>query len=227
MKAKWLINPFERIAGWQALGIGVVALALTSVFGSMNGVFFSGMLQIAPVKHDFVQALQVQALNWLIPFLTLWLAGVCFSKAKIRVIDVAGTTLLARVPLLLMVVICFLPVVPASFYDIPRLVVFAVIYIPVMIWIIFLMYNAFSVSCHMKGGLGMIVYIGSIIIAEVILGCIYFFLLSYLFTNTPVSASTETNTDQTVVVTADTSTIRQKMENIVLAFEQGELRYRQ
>ncbi len=223
MKIKYLINPFERIAGWQALVIGVIIIALTALFGSMNSIFFTGTMQVGPIKHNFVQAIVSQTLNWFIPFLILWLAGVCFSKTKIRVIDVAGTTSLACAPLLLMVIIYFLPIAPASLYDIPRVIIMTLIYIPTAIWVIALMYNAFSVSCHMKGSRGIITFIGAFIIAEVLLLIIYYFLMSYLFFNSPVSNNTpEINMNESAVIVTDSLTIRKKTEKVIHAFERGD-----
>jgi len=43
---KWLINPFERIAGWTALIIGIVVMSLTAVVGTVNHVAFDGVLDI-------------------------------------------------------------------------------------------------------------------------------------------------------------------------------------
>ena len=160
MKIKWLINPFERIAGWQALGIGVCVMALTAVFGKINGVAFSGVIDVRAAEHGFPAAFAMQAVDLLVISMMMWLAGICFSRSKIRVVDVVGTMALSRAPMLLLVVICFLPVVPNSLYDIPRLIVFGIIGIVWIIWMIALMYNAFSVSCRIKGSRGVISFIG-------------------------------------------------------------------
>ena len=40
MKIRWLINPFERIAGWQALFIGIVVMVLAVIVGKINNFFF-------------------------------------------------------------------------------------------------------------------------------------------------------------------------------------------
>jgi hypothetical protein len=43
---KFFINPFERIAGWQALFLGVVVMTLTAVVGKINLVAFDGVLDV-------------------------------------------------------------------------------------------------------------------------------------------------------------------------------------
>ena len=37
---KLFINPFERIAGWKALVIGLCFITLTAIFGQMNHFLF-------------------------------------------------------------------------------------------------------------------------------------------------------------------------------------------
>ena len=224
MKAKWLINPFERIAGWQALGIGIVVMALTAIFGKMNGVAFSGVIDVRAGGHSFTAAFAMQAVNLLVLSLMMWFAGFCFSKSKVRIVDVAGTMALSRTPMLLLVIICFIPIVPSSLYDIPRMIVFSILGILAIIWMIALMYQAFTVSCHMKGSKGVISFIGTLILAEIVSVCIFIFLLGSLFIN---SDTVGNNKPSEITVSAnvdivDLSDIHQTAERIVKAFEQGD-----
>ena len=176
MKMKLLINPFERIAGWQALAIGVVVMALTAVFGQINNIAFDGALDVhAGASISLSQSFIMQAVDLFALFLTLWLAGICFSKSKLRAIDVAGTIALARTPMLFLVIVCFLPIVPKGLFDMPRTIVFAFICIPFYIWMITLMYNAYTVSCHLKGRLATVSFIGALVAAEIITFIIFFF----------------------------------------------------
>ena len=217
---KFLINPFDRIAGWQALAIGITVMAFTAVVGQINHVAFDGALDIhGGATFSLSASFAMQAVNLLALFLTMWLAGVCFSKSKPRAIDVAGTMALARTPMLLLVVICFLPVVPEDFYDIPRMIIFTLIILPFIIWMIALMYNAYAVSCNLKGGRAVVSFIGALLAAEIVSKLIFIFLLSSLFTNTPATgASVTIPVEYTEIANM---TIRQKTENVVMAFEQG------
>ena len=221
---KRLINPFERIAGWQALLIGITAMTLTAIVGKINHVAFDGALDAhVGATFSYSASFAMQAVDFLALFLTMWLAGVCFSKIKPRIIDVAGTMALSRTPMLLLAVVCFLPVAPASLYDIPRMIIFTLIYIPFVIWMIALMYNAYTVSCHLKGGRAVISFIGALIVAEIISKLAFFFLLSSLFVNSMATCVPATNEKDGVVVAAtDSLTNRQKTENIVKAFESGD-----
>ena len=219
---KWLINPFERIAGWQALFIGLIAMALTAVIGKINNVAFDGVLDVhAGATFSFTASFAMQAINLLSIFLTMWLAGVCFSKAKVRAIDIAGTMALARAPMLLLAIICFLPIIPAGLYDVPRLAIFVVVCLPFIAWTIALMYNAYTVSCNLKGAKAVVSFIGALLVAEVISKVAVFFLLSSLFIGSPVADIFGTNEKDEIIVVTDMSDIHQTAKNVVKAYEQG------
>jgi len=221
---KYLVNPFERIAGWQALFIGLTVMALTTVIGKINQIAFVRVLYIGfGATIDYSTAFAMQAANFLILFLMMWLAGICFSKSKIRVIDVAGTIALAHAPLLLLTMVCFLPVIPANLYDTSRWVVWGLITIPFIIWMVALMYNAYTVSCHLKGGKAIISFIGALLTAVIVSYFVSIFLLGSLFANVPIkNVFSSTSKENIVLVATDSLTIHQKTENVVKAFEQGD-----
>jgi len=227
MKSKsfwgFLINPFTRIAGWPALLIGLAVMALTAVAGKITGVAFVGALNVNPwIESGFGAHFAMQAVYLLLLFLTMWLAGVCFSKSRLRAIDVAGTMALSLAPMLLFTVICFLPVVPASLYDMPRMIIFLLICIPIIIWMIALMYNAYTVSCHLKGARAVVSFIGALLVAETASKLVIIFLLGSFFINTPASGAPRGDSAGNTVVVADSLSIRQKTENVVKAFERGD-----
>jgi hypothetical protein len=209
MKAKCFINPFERIAGWQALIIGVIVMVLTAVAGKLNLVAFDGVLDIhTGAAFGFSVSFIMQAVNFLVLFLTMWLAGVCFSKSNVRAIDVAGTMSLARTPMLLLAIICFLPVVPESLYDTQRLIVFSLITIPFIVWMIALMYNAYSVSCNLTGGRGIASFIGALLVSEVVSKLVIIFLLTCPFIGCQAVHAAEINPTENAVIVTDTLTVR-------------------
>jgi len=222
-KWKWIYNPFERIAGLPALMIGIVVMALTAIIGKINGVAFNGVLNVgAGASITFAASFAMQAVNYLALFLSMWIAGILFSKSKVRAVDVAGTMALSRTPMLLLVVICFLPIVPVSMYEIPRLIIFGLIGILFVIWMIALMYNAYSVSCNLKGARVVVSFIGTLLVAEIVSLLVFFFLLSSLFINNPTASILGSNSTENKIVVADSLTIRQKTENVVKAFKQSD-----
>ena len=73
-KMKFLFNPFERIAGWQALFVGFAVMALTAIVGKINHVAFDGVLDVhAGATFDFTTSFAMRAVdfNALIPTFTL------------------------------------------------------------------------------------------------------------------------------------------------------------
>ena len=222
---KYLINPFERIAGWQALVIGFTAMALTAVIGKINNVAFDGVLDVhSGAQFSFSVSFAMQTINFITLFLTMWLSGVCFSKTKFRAIDVAGTMALSRIPMLLLAIVCFLPITPESIFDIPRLAIFIAVCIPFIAWTIALMYNAFVVSCNMRGVRAVVSFIAALFVAEAASKIIIILLMGSVFAVMPINkafSSGNSNTGENIVA-ADTLTIRQKTENVVEAFENGD-----
>jgi len=223
-KWKWIYNPFERIAGWEALMTGVVMMTLTAVAGKFSHVAFDGVLDVhGGATFDLSASFAMQAVDFVVLFLTMWLAGVIFSKTRLRAIDVAGTMALARAPMLPVAFLGFLPVVPASPFDMPRIIIFSFISLPFIIWMIALMYHAYSVSCNLKGTRAILSFIGALAVAEIVSKLIFIFLLSGLFMNSsPAAVSKSANNPAVSVAVTDSLTIRQKTGNTVKYFEQGD-----
>lgn len=97
-----LVNPFTYVAGWQALGWGLVVLAATVAVAVTGRIHYDGVMDmhISPVKAPgWLYAFEPVA-DWLIVALVFWLAGRIFSQSKQRGIDYFGTTAVARLPYL-------------------------------------------------------------------------------------------------------------------------------
>ncbi|MDQ3191920.1 MAG: hypothetical protein M3Q58_10025 [Bacteroidota bacterium] len=97
---KLLFNPFEEIAGYKALFIGVFLIVLTGISGYFAGVVFDGVLDMHFVENKLsIAASIIEGLvNWLSLSIILIIFGFLFSKTKFRLIDVLGTQALARWP---------------------------------------------------------------------------------------------------------------------------------
>ena len=199
-----LINPFERIAGWKALSIGFCFMALTAVFGKINHLFFNSVLYVSFFyAHSYAQAFLAQAVNWGVLVLVMWIAGIIFSKSKIRLIDVAGTMALSLAPLLLIVLTGFLPFFPKSVTELDKILIFSLLCIIPMIWMIALMYKAYSVSCNLSGTRGILSFIGALIVT-LALSFVIFFTINFGSPINSRGAQTEIviHRDQTINQTA-------------------------
>ncbi len=168
---KWLFNPFVYIAGWQALGLGLLLMLVTLVIASFSGTHFDGAIDIHfGARYPFWLCVFEQLNAWLSSVVIFFAAGFILSKSKIRIIDVAGTLALARFPMLFAALIGFIP----TLHQLPSAKNMAIIAIGGLvvalfsIWMIALMYKAFTISCNLKGGKAIWGFIVAIILAEIL-----------------------------------------------------------
>lgn len=185
-KFTFLFNPFVRIAGWKAFGIGIVILIAATYIGTINGVCFPGVIDVKFTSgvHP-VNAFVYQVIGLLSVMVVMYLAALVFARGT-RLQDVIGTTTLAHYPYLFIALFGFLSnrevvgnieeaaktlnmaELVSIFQDNIMLIVSALLIIPFSIWYIVLLYNAFSVSTGLKGGKAIAIYIGILFIAEII-----------------------------------------------------------
>jgi hypothetical protein len=180
-----LFNPFYYIAGAPALGLGLAAILLAGLVGSLGNTHFDGVLD----THSGASAplwffLSEGIIDWLCMGVVLWLCGKMISQSAFRALDLLGTQALARWPTLLIALLTLPPAFQRftkellallthgnSQLNIFDLVVFAAIVIamiPLVCWMVALMYRAFSVSCNVTGGKAIGAFIAAIIIAEIL-----------------------------------------------------------
>ncbi len=185
--AQWLFNPFKFIAGYQALLIGLAAILLTSLIGSLSNTHFNGVLDAqagpeAPLWFFLSEGL----INWVSLVIPLFFFGLIVSRSSFRTIDLLGTQVLARWPYLITAiamlpdanrkVLDYLiaqyaqghPAIPINHIDIAIFVVAMFVTILMIIWMLALMYRAYTVSCNIKGLKAIITFIISLIGAEVL-----------------------------------------------------------
>lgn len=198
---QWLFNPFQFIAGPKALFVGLIIILLTAFIGSLSQAHFSGVLDMQidllnqqPVAHwvYFAEVL----VDWLCMSAILMIAGFFVSRSSVRVIDVFGTQALARAPYLLGALV----VLPAGLKrfteyllwqqtrqgtevtiqstDILFVILAGIVIIPVVIWMVALMYKAYTVSCNIKGKKAIITFIISLVLAEIVSKVLILALLS-------------------------------------------------
>lgn len=165
----FLFKPFIRIAGVQALLLGLLVISITAVVCSYGHCHFDGLLDThigapKPMLVYFCESL----IDWFSVSCTFYVAGLIFSSSKIRIIDVMGTSALARWPMLLLALISLYPFhQPKGIHDISvGLICFSLVALVFTIWMIVLLYQAFVISCNMKGGKAIGSFIGAIILAE-------------------------------------------------------------
>lgn len=159
-------NPFERIAGFQALGWGMVGLVVSTALSFLSGWHYHGLLHFGPVPNPEWWCYAVEHLVvWLIPALLFYLGGLLLSHSRIRMVDVFGTVVFAQLPLIIMNLFEFLPPMqqlakmdmnqsPIGMMQQPGFLVgiwLSLVASIFMIWALVWMYNGLRVSCNLKG----------------------------------------------------------------------------
>lgn len=185
---KWLFNPFIYIAGAKALLIGLAAMIATGIVGYLSHTHFDGAIDMhvshpAPITIFFAELFT----DWLCISLFFFGTGMVLARSSPRVIDVAGTAALARWPALLSAIIGFGINLPhtENIQEIraaitPSVLVFSMLSLVPMIWMIALLYNAFCVSCGLKGGKAIGGFIAALALAEIASKLIIHQLSNYL-----------------------------------------------
>ncbi|HNX87502.1 MAG TPA: hypothetical protein PKH58_00345 [Paludibacteraceae bacterium] len=174
---RYIYNPFEKIAGWQALLYGLVFVVLSGWIGKHAGLVFDGAID-AHLSNDvtYYQALIILVIDVVCMSIVMYVAGLFVTK-NFRFIDLLGTMTLARAPYIVLSLAGLFVTVPetadllANPYRVftnPGFLVFIVLTIPVMVWVIALMYNAWKVSTGAKGPKMIVGFIAGLFVAEVI-----------------------------------------------------------
>ncbi|MGI6573856.1 MAG: hypothetical protein ACOX19_10750 [Fermentimonas sp.] len=179
-----LWNPFTRVAGWQAFWVGLVIVVVSALLGGYGNLLFDGVID-AHFTNDvgIAQSLAVTGISLLSVVVAMYVAALIISK-NVRFIDILGTMTLARAPFLLLAILSpfvTYPTVdqlvqnPLTILGYPLLLLFIMISLPVIVWVIALMYNGFKVSTGSKGKKMVIAFIVALLAAEVLSKvCIHF-----------------------------------------------------
>ena len=180
----WLFNPFHYLAGGPALAWGLACIILTAWLGGAFDYRYTGTLSFqlstpTPIWLAIAQGLTA----WIVPSALLYLAGRGLSRSRVRPIDVFGTQALARAPGLLVALIVLSPpfrdftasliAQGASHFSVAQLTALTAIgtvMVLLLVWIVLLMYRAFSVSCNVAGGWAIGAFIAAIAVGEVATG---------------------------------------------------------
>jgi hypothetical protein len=186
---KWttlLFNPSVYFAGWNALGKGMGCMGLAMLIGQASGAVFDGVLDMhLGGKWSWPAPLFV-LIDWLCLSAVLILCGKLVSKTAFRVLDVFGTQALARWPTVLMALITLPPAfrnysrellaqVTRNPLQLPPLNADALYFfgatllmLPLIVWMIALMYTAYAVSCNVRGVRAGLSFTAGLILAEIL-----------------------------------------------------------
>ena len=178
---RWMFNPFVRIAGPRSLVIGLAGIVAAGLAAAGAGIRFDGLLDVHAGNEVALWMPVVEGLvNWAVFTLLLMVAALLFSKSAVRLIDVAGTQAMARMPLLLVAAICNLPFIQDAFdgmaavllggelgaTTLTGLVAGILVTLAGVVWMVALMWKAFSISCNIRGGRAIALFILALLLGE-------------------------------------------------------------
>ncbi len=106
-----LVNPFQKIAGFSALALGLVVIVAMSYLGTTAGLHFPGAIDLssialatkAGIKFSFLLLVYQNLVSWLIVALIYLAIAIVLRQKRIRIVDFFGTVALSRFPFLLLV----------------------------------------------------------------------------------------------------------------------------
>jgi len=202
MNKRWInffLNPFERIAGLQALGWGFAVLVLSTTLAYGTNYHYHGLLHFGPAPNPVWWCFATEhIIVWLVPALLFYIGGLFLSRSHIRPADVFGTALFAQMPLIFTNLIALLPFYKQMAQINPQDtqeqqiaqamelmsqpgfwvgVWLSVVSAGFVIWMGYWMYKALTVSCNLKGkALGIwfcVAFFGGDVICRLIISCLY------------------------------------------------------
>ena len=170
-----IFNPFVQIAGFKSLLIGVSGLILTTFTAFKTGTHFNGLLNIDFAKDSgFWVYLLENCSQWIILSIFFYLAGLLLSKSRVRLIDILGTTLFSRIPLVITPLVRTIPVFQSFAFGSATMYSIIGIYLISLVWTIVLLFNAFKVSGNLKSVQLIVSFIASMVLTEVLTKiCLY------------------------------------------------------
>lgn len=166
---KTFFNPFERIAGFASLSIGIMGILASASLFYAGGFVPDALLHISlnPGGIGWGSLLVCQFAIWLLPASAFYILGLAFSRSKIRAVDVYGMTAFAQLPLaavaLLMLPDCVSQTMgsvlesmtdPVGWMARPEVIAgltLAMLSLLPIIWMLVLMFQALKVSCNLSG----------------------------------------------------------------------------
>lgn len=103
-----LVNPFQKIAGYKALFIGLILMIVMSAVGAHAKIFYDGTLGFifplgikTPLEPSFFLLLYQNAVICLTLSIFFLVSSFVCNQKRIRYIDFFGTVFLSRYPLLI------------------------------------------------------------------------------------------------------------------------------
>jgi hypothetical protein len=180
-----LFKPFEKYSEKTLLLVGILFTLLGSFFAYVFNTRFDGVIDVHIVTNSLpYQALLDNLVNIFCLVLFLYISSKYINK-KTRLIDIINTALVARAPFYLMPFFNINGVIQKASDDVIQfanpelisqisssnlciLIVFGIIAILFLVWYISLLFNGIKVASNAKGKTPIILFIISLLLAEIL-----------------------------------------------------------
>lgn len=181
-----LFNPFLKTAGSKALLIGLVFVIVSSILAFYFQTHFDGVLDVhfGEINQWWIPFVE-NGINILSLFLIFYILGAILTKGRVRWIDILGTTVLARFPLIIMPFgnagnfvqdlgesiakdPTHLSEIQFGAGEIIFLILFIILSMCVLIWYVALLFNAYKISTNLKKGTLVVSFICGLLLAEIV-----------------------------------------------------------
>ena len=166
---------------------------MAGFLGYLSRTHFDGVLDLHTGRSAGAGLFLLEGIiDWLALAVMLWIAGKLFSRTTFRAVDLFGTQALARWPTVVAAAVALLPAyqrstatlndavmrsaaggtgfampsLPAA--DLVGFVAALVVMLATVVFMVALMYRAYSVCCNLRGGKGATTFIVALIAAEAI-----------------------------------------------------------
>jgi hypothetical protein len=176
--AKWLFNPFLFWGGEKLFLIGCTIVLLHIPMAMLFNIRFGGVLDMhvgmnTPALYVILTDIIIA---WVVMFLFLYAAARLFGTL-VRMIDVAGAVGVARLPLLFSSIPVYFTAPELEFpeevlalqgSELWWLIAGGILSLPLFIWFIVLLFNAYKVNSNLKGWKLGASFAGAVILAEIL-----------------------------------------------------------
>lgn len=182
-RLKKIIDPFNYYSGERTFAVGVVGLFAAALVNRLGGETTRGIVSSGYGDLSFIQALCQILAAWLILGTLLYIAARLLSKSKIRMVDLYGNQLLARIALLPVLLLGALASLRTAALQLAEtspqeltahlpigLIGFGFAAIICLIWFYLWSYRGYAVAANLKGWKAVVSYIVCYLLAEVIGG---------------------------------------------------------
>lgn len=191
----YIFRPFRFIAGGKALIFGILVMFLLVGLCYLSGTIFNGVFDVHYICEQSTVLEHIYCIFgvYIVTVIIFYITALLASGKNIRIIDIAGTLALAKIPLIITALTGFISVSkalcgidldlsPENMQQIMPIILkmlpLLIICIIMSVWYIVLMYNGYSVSANVSDTKGVLTFIAALVVSEVLSAVFLWFIFS-------------------------------------------------